>query len=76
MPGEAGVAEDRKRRLMRRKTELDEAGVEAATKDRPGRQTYTEERKQQAATLIQAHARGRVARRHLARNIAISELGR
>ena len=56
----------RQERLAKRRSELDDGVTDDAnargTKERPGRQVYTEERKQAAAMRIQAHAWGRAVR--------------
>ena len=57
--------QSRRERLERRRASLDAGGVEAS-KERAGRVVYAEERRQAAATVIQAHARGQIARRDLA----------
>ena len=63
---------ERLARLERRKTELNEGvGRGESQKERPGRATYSEERKRAAATLIQARARGQAARRKLALRVAL-----
>ena len=60
--------------LKERREELNEAGAGEATKDRPGRVVYTEERKAQAATLIQAHTRGKLARRRLKAGVKVAAM--
>ena len=63
---------ERRERLERRKTELNEGvGRGESQKERPGRATYSEERKRAAATLIQARARGQAARRKLVLRVAL-----
>ena len=64
---------EKKERLQRRHAELDDGEQSRGQKDRPGRQTF-DERKQQAATLIQAIARGRAARLRLKSRIHAATL--
>lgn len=65
----AATAQQRKERLRQRRGSMDAAGVDVS-KECAGRAVYASERRSQAATFIQAHARGRTSRRKLAVAIA------